>query len=57
MEKAKSLREESNAWKFENIVLAITMLVPKCKGIFILPKRSDVFEFIDKENVIPELYD
>ena len=44
-------------WAFHNIVLPITLLAPKCKGIYILPRRADIFEFIGKKPVIPELYD
>ena len=44
-------------WAFHNIVLASTLLAPKCKGIYILPRRSDISTFIEKQNVIPDLYD
>ena len=44
-------------WAFHNIVLASTLLAPKCKGIYILPRRSDISTFIEKKNVIPDLYD
>ena len=48
---------DSKIWKFHNIVLPITLLAPKCKGVYILPRRSDVFGFVEKKDVFPDLYD
>ena len=44
-------------WKFQNIVIPLTSLYEKCKGIFILPQRSDVTLFVQGREVYPDLYD
>ena len=49
--------EERKLWWFNNIVLPITSLTPKCKGVYILPRRSDVSRFVEKKDVFPPLYD
>jgi hypothetical protein len=48
---------ESKLWRFHNIVLPITLLAPSCKGIYILPRRSDVTTFIQNKDVHPNIYD
>jgi len=48
---------EDKLWKFNNIVLPITLLSSKCKGVYVLPRRSDVFAFVEKKDVFPYLYD
>ena len=47
----------STLWRFQNIVLPLTTVAPKCKGVFILPDRSSVFSFINDHKVYPYLYD
>ena len=48
---------ESKLWRFHNIVLPITLLARKCKGIYILPRRADVTTFIRNKDVHPNIYD
>jgi len=48
---------EDKLWKFTNIVLPITLLAPKCEGIYVLPRRADVSEFVKNKDVFPYLYD
>ena len=48
---------DSKFWRFHNIVLPITLLAIKCKGIYILPDRSSVFEIIKDHQVYPNSYD
>jgi hypothetical protein len=44
-------------WRFHNIVVPLTSLSEQCKGIYILPQRSDVIEFVKGRNIYPDLYD
>ena len=48
---------DSKLWRFHNIVLPITLLAIKCKGISILPNRSDVLELVKQHEVYPSSYD
>jgi hypothetical protein len=47
----------SKQWKFQNVVLPVTMLSRKCEGVNILPKRSDAIAFVKGREIFPELYD
>ena len=49
--------DASKHWKFQNVVLPVTMLSRKCKGVYILPKRSDAITFVKGREIYPELYD
>ena len=48
---------DNKLWKFQNIVLPVSLLSEKCKGAYLLPKRSDAVEFVKGRDVIPDLYD
>ena len=48
---------DQKLWKFHNIVLPITLLAPKCQGVYILPRRSDISNFVENKNIHPNLYD
>lgn len=47
----------SKLWRFQNLVLPITFLSPSCKGVYVLPRRSDAIAFAKKHDVYPEMYD
>ena len=47
----------SKLWRFHNIVLPITLLAPKCKGVYILPNRSSVSKIVKDHTVYPNTYD
>jgi hypothetical protein len=47
----------SKQWRFQNLVIPVTFLSEKCKGINILPQRSDVINFAKGREVYPTLYD
>lgn len=44
-------------WRFQNIILPLMTIAPKCKGVFMLPNRSSVFSFVKDHKVYPYLYD
>jgi hypothetical protein len=48
---------DSRLWRFQNILLPLTFLAPKCFGTFILPRRSDAIAFSKNHDVYPYLYD
>ena len=48
---------DQKLWKFHNIVLPITLLAAKCQGFYILPRRSDISNFIKNKDIHPNLYD
>jgi hypothetical protein len=48
---------DSKLWRYHNIILPLTFLAPKCKGTFMLPRRSDVIAFSKSHEVYPYLYD
>ena len=47
----------SKLWRFQNIVLPLTVRATKCKGVFMLPDRSSIASFVKDHNVYPSLYD
>jgi len=53
----KIIDEDSTNWRIDNILLQTTRLHPKCKGISILPDRSEVKHIIKKNDIYPDLYD
>jgi hypothetical protein len=48
---------DNKIWRFQNILLPLTINSPKCKGIFVLPNRSSIFSFLKNHKVYPSLYD
>ena len=48
---------DSTLWRFQNILLPLTFLAPKCCGTFILPSRLDAVAFSKSHEVYPYLYD
>lgn len=47
----------STLWRFQNILLPLTFLAPKCHGTFILPSRSDAVTISKNHEVYPHLSD
>jgi hypothetical protein len=47
----------SKLWRFQNIVLPLTFLSPYCRGVNVLPRRSDAIAFAKTHDVYPDLYD
>ena len=47
----------SKLWRFQNIVLPLTFLSPYCRGVYVLPRRSDAIAFAKTHDVYPDLYD
>ena len=48
---------DSKLWRFQNIVLPLTFFSPYCRGVYVLPCRSDAIDFAKKHDVYPNLYD
>ena len=49
--------KHSKLWRFQNIVLPLTFLSPYCRGVYVLPRRSDAIAFAKTHDVYPDLYD
>lgn len=47
----------SKKWRFENILVPLTSLSPKCYGTYILSRRSDAIALVKGRDVYPHLYD
>ena len=47
----------SKSWRFQNIVLPIISLSSSCKGIYILPQRKDVEQYVRNFDIYPDIYD
>lgn len=48
---------DSKLWRFQNIVLPLTFFSPYCRGVYVLPCRSDAIAFAKTHDVYPNLYD
>jgi len=49
--------KNSKLWRFQNVVLPLTFLSPYCRGVYVLPRRSDAITFAKTHHVYPDLYD
>lgn len=49
--------DQSKLWRFHNIIMPLISLSPFCRGIYILPKRNNILEFVKNHDVYPYLYD
>jgi hypothetical protein len=47
----------SRQWRFENILVPLTFLSEKCRGMYLLPTRSEAISFVNGRDVHPALYD
>ena len=48
---------DTKPWRFHNIVLPITLMSVMCKGVLLLPKRTDVSMILKEKITYPDLYD
>jgi hypothetical protein len=48
---------DSKQWRFQNLVVPVTFLSKMCKGVYLLPQRSEAIEFVKGRDVYPDLYD
>lgn len=48
---------DSKQWRFQNLVVPVTFLSEMCKGVYLLPQRSEAIEFIKGRDIYPDLYD
>lgn len=49
--------DHSKLWRLQNIIMPLIPLSPFCRGLYILPQRDDVFDFVKNHDVYPYLYD
>ena len=53
----KIVDESNQNWRVDNILYAVARLHPRCKGIYLLPDRTEIKQFLRGKEVFPSLYD